>query len=269
MNEWQIIPEIVGCNAALRRAALKAMETVEAGHSLLIEGAPGTGRRLLARCAWARRKPGSRSLFTMDCRLFGSEATEETLLGATAAMGTTHPRIHSGMHGGVLLLHVEELNRQTQERVLRLIEAQRQRNSGVQLLMTCATEENLREALLPAFSGLVQRVRVPALCERIEDIRPITESFLRNASPFERVRCSQAMYEKFCAYDWPGNVTQLRGVLRRLMMLPHDGFLDIGLLAELMFHDDTCYALLEGMPPASQMPGMSVMSPAADGRSIV
>ncbi len=268
MNEWQIIPEIVGCNAALRRAALKAMETIETGHSLLIEGAPGTGRRLLARCAWARRKPGPRSLFTLDCRLFGSEATEEALLGATAAMGTTRPQIHAKVNGGVLLLHVEELKHQTQERLLRLIEAQRRRNGGVQVLMTCATEEDAREPLLPALSGLVQKVRVPSLCERIEDIRPITEGFLRNASPFERVRCSQAMYEKFCSYDWPGNVTQLRSVLRRLLMLPHGGLLDVGLLAELMFRDDTCYALLQGMPPVSQMPGVHVLPPAADGRSL-
>jgi DNA-binding NtrC family response regulator len=267
MNEWQVIPEIVGCNAALRRAALKAMETVEAGHPLLIEGETGTGRRPLARCAWARRKPGPRALFTLDCRLFGSEATEEALLGATAATGAP---IHSGIKGGVLLLHVEELAHKTQERLLRLIEAQRKRSSGgLQLLMTCAPEDISHEALLPALPGLVQTVRVPALRERIEDIRPITESFLRNASPFERVRCSQAMFEKFCGFDWPGNVTQLRAVLRRMMTLPHGGLLDVGLLAELMFRDDTCYALMQGMPPVQQMPGASMMPSAADGRSLV
>ncbi len=97
-------------------------------------------------------------------------------------------------------------------------------------------------------------IHVPALRERPEDIRAIAEAFLRNASPFERIRCSQALIDRFCAYDWPGNVTELRSTLRRLLLEPHDGLLDVRHLADLMCRDESCFAMLQGgFRPGSQI----------------
>jgi DNA-binding NtrC family response regulator len=251
MKDWHIIPEIVGCNATLRMAAMQAVDAVEQGRHFLVEGEAGSGRRLLARSAWCRRSPGARSLFTLDCRMFPSGGTEALLFGERSSSDatTTHlckPSLAAG--GGLLLLHAEFLTLKTQGRLAHALSQSLLLPPGesVQLLMTCTPPAHPPLALHSDLAGLLLRVRVPTLRERVEDIRAIAESFLRDASPLERIRCSQALIDRFCGYDWPGNVTELRSVLRHLLLEPHNGLLDVRHLADLMCRDETCFALLQG-----------------------
>ena len=97
MKDWQIIPEMVGCNASLRMAAIQAVDAVEQGRHLAVEGEPGTGRRLLARSAWGRRSPGTASLFTLDCRIFGADGAY--VFDALSQGRHAHPHQHRGQFG--------------------------------------------------------------------------------------------------------------------------------------------------------------------------
>jgi DNA-binding NtrC family response regulator len=259
MNDWQIIPEIIGCNANLRLAVMQMMDALEDGRHVVLEGEPGSGRRMLARSAWSRRSPGARSLFTLDCHIFGGDATEGLLFGEHSS-ADTHPMLHGGrfnlsMSGGLLLLHANELAVRTQTRLAQALDPLlcKPRGVGMQLMITCTPLADGSLPIYPGLASMLRRIQLPALRERIEDIRPITEAFLRNASPFENVRCSQALIERFCEYDWPGNVTELRSVLRRLLLEPHNGFLDVRHLADLICRDKSCFALMQGVPPAVHM----------------
>jgi DNA-binding NtrC family response regulator len=252
MKDWQIIPEMVGCNASLRMAAIQAVEAVEQGRHLVVEGEPGTGRRLLARSAWSRRSPGAASLFTLDCRIFGADGAEALLFGERSSKGA-HTTIHLGrvnlaMGGGLLLLHAESLPLKTQERLAKSLEKflLYPRGEALQLLMTCSPSLHAPLSLHPELAAMLMRIRMPALRERVEDIRAIADAFLRNASPLETVRCSQALIDKFCSYNWPGNITELRSVLRRLALEAHHGLLDVRHLADLMCRDESGFSLLQG-----------------------
>jgi DNA-binding NtrC family response regulator len=257
MKNWQIIPEIVGCNAPLRMAAMQAVDAVEQVRHFVVEGEPGSGRRLLARSAWCRRSPGVRSLFTLDCRMFSSGGTESLLFGERSS-SSAHTTIQLGklnlaMGGGLLLLHAELLPLKTQGRLAHALNRYlcRPRSEGIQLLMTCAPALHAPLSLHPDLAELLLQIHVPPLRERVEDIRAIAESFLHNLAPFDRVRCSQALIERFCCYAWPGNITELRSVLRRLLLENHNGLLDLRHLAKLMYRDETCFALLQGGHPSS------------------
>jgi len=252
MKDWQIIPEMVGCNAGLRMAAIQAVDAVEQGRHLALEGEPGTGRRLLARSAWGRKSPGAGSLFTLDCRIFSADGAEALLFGERSATGP-HTTIRLGRlnlaaGGGLLLLHAESLPLKTQGRLAQSLGQYLlyPRGEAIQLLMTCAPSLHAPLSLHPELAALLVRVRVPALRERVDDIRAIAEAFLRTASPFETTRCSQALIDKFCAYSWPGNITELRAVLRRLVLEAHHGLLDVRHLADLMCRDENCFSLLQG-----------------------
>ncbi len=252
MEDWQIVPEIVGCNAALRMAALRAAHAVEEGRHVVLEGEVGTGRRLLARSAWYQRSPGARSLFTLDCRIFPAEDAEALLFGERITSGA-HTTIQLGKlnlaaGGGLLLLNAEYLSLATQKRLARTLEDSllRPRGEGVQLLMTCAPSSHAPLLFHPELAALLLRIHVPPLRERAEDIRAIAEAFLCHECPFERIVCSQELIEKFCAYHWPGNIFELRSVLRRLLLESHSGVLDVCHVAGLMGRDQNCLSLLQG-----------------------
>ncbi len=276
MKDWQIIPEIVGCNAPLRMAAMQAVDAVEQGRHFVIEGEPGSGRRLLARSAWCRQSPGAHSLFTLDCRMFRNDGAELLLFGERAKSGA-HSVIHLGklnlsMGGGLLLLHAEFLPLKTQGRLAQTMENHlfRPRGEGIQLLLTTTPSLPTQGSLHPDLAGMLLLLRVPPLRERVEDIRALAEAFLRSASPFEKIRCSQALIDRFCAYDWPGNVTELRSVLRRLLLQPHSGLLDVRHLADLICRDERCFGFLQGTPRSvSAQPGSGLLRGASpESRSL-
>jgi len=276
MRDWQTIPEIVGRNSALRMAAMQAVDAVEQGRHFVVEGEAGSGRRLLARSAWCRRSPGARSLFTLDCRMVGDDGAEAILFGERST-GSAHATVHLGklglaMGGGLLLLHAEYLPRKTQARLARTLENHlfRPSGEGIQLLLTATSTLDSSLSLHPDLAGMLMRVRVPALRERVEDIRAIAETFLRNASPFEKISCSQALVDRFCAYDWPGNVTELRSVLRRLLLQPHSGLLDVRHLADLICRDESCFGFLQGTNRVipSQNGGSFSVHPSSQNRSL-
>jgi two-component system repressor protein LuxO len=251
MKNWQMIHEIVGCNATLRMAAMQAVDAVEQGRHFVVEGEPGTGRRLLARSAWCHRSPGVRSLFTLDCSIFPADGAETLLFGGSYSR-STHATAQSGKlnlrgGGGLLLLHAESLPLKTQGRLARLLDQHLgcPSQEATQLLMTCGPALDASPSLHPDLDALLVRVRVPALRERVEDIRALAETFLHYAAPFDRVRCSQALIDRFCSYDWPGNITELHTVLRRLLLENHNGLLDVRHLVDLMHRDESCFALLQ------------------------
>jgi DNA-binding NtrC family response regulator len=274
MKDWHNIPEIVGCNALLRMAAIQAVDAAEQGRHFVVEGEPGSGRRLLARSAWCRRSPGVRSLFTLDCRMFSSGGAEMLLFGERSSIGN-HTTIQLGKlnlsaGGGLLLLHVESLPYKAQNRLAHMLGESlfRTRSESLQMLVTCAPDAPGKDSLSPDLAALLVRIRVPALRERVEDIRALAEAFLHNAAPFDRIRCSQALIDRFCGYDWPGNVTELRSVLRRLLLEPHNGLLDVRHLAELMWRDDTSFALMQGGQHSPHLDPSLLSHPSAGSRSL-
>jgi two-component system response regulator AtoC/two-component system response regulator HupR/HoxA len=239
---------------------MQTADALEQGGHVVIEGETGSGRRLLARSTWQRRTPGARSLFTLDCHMFGGATAEELLFGdhsgSNNRFALNPERFHLAMSGGLLLLHAEKLSVRAQTRLAQAIDPllSRPRGTGMQMIVTCTPQPAGALPLYPGLANILLPVRMPPLRERIEDIRPIAESFLRNASPFERVHCSQALIDKFCAYQWPGNVTELRSVLRRLLLEAHHGLLDVRHVADLMCRDATCFALMQGVHSTMEMP---------------
>jgi two-component system nitrogen regulation response regulator GlnG len=251
MDDWQIIPEIVGCNAGLRMVAMRAADAIEDGRHLALEGEIGTGRRLLARSAWNQRRSGVGSLFTLDCRIFPADDAEALLFGERVSSGS-HTTIRLGKlnlakGGGLLLLNAEYLSLETQGRLARTLGEGLlcPRGEGVQLVMTCAPCSPEPLLFHPELAALLRRVHVPALRERRDDIRAIAEAFVGQESPLERIACSQALIDKLSAYHWPGNISELRSVLRRLLREPHSGVLDVRHLNDSMCRTESCFSLLQ------------------------
>ena len=93
MKEWQVIPEIVGCNAMLRMAAMQAIDAVELERHFVVEGELGKRPPSPGAQRVVRGSPGARSLFTLDCRMFQSDGAEMLLFGSALPAALSLPSI--------------------------------------------------------------------------------------------------------------------------------------------------------------------------------
>lgn len=249
MEHWQITPEITGRDPVLRHAIVQALDAVRLGHHLLIEGEPGSGRRLLARCAWSRHGHGEQTMLTVNCQMFGAEAVESLIFGDGKQRHSSTDMLTVPLSGGLLLLQVESLPKVTQFRLGAALSRQRAVAGPprLQVILAGTAVPSLTSELL-LVPGLT-RVWVPPLRQRTGDIPALVEVFLRQISPYERILCSPELMDRLCGYDWPENVAELRSVIRRLLMLPHHGYLDVAELMSLVCQDGRSLGLIHGIPP--------------------
>jgi DNA-binding NtrC family response regulator len=139
-------------------------------------------------------------------------------------------------HGGTLFLdEIGEMSPATQSKLLRVLEARRILRVGgseeipVDVRILTATHRDLdsmvergefRQDLLFRLNAF--SIRVPPLRERTEDILPMSEVFLREASqslssPSLSISASAARL--LCSYHWPGNVRELKNAMERAAVL--------------------------------------------------
>jgi two-component system response regulator HydG len=146
--------------------------------------------------------------------------------------------------GGTLFLdEVGDMPMATQVKLLRVLEDSQITRVGdnkpikVNVRLVSATNRDLEEAVESGDfrRDLYYRIKVitihlPSLRERREDIVPLVDHFRkqfvkRHGKPVKNI--SPAVSRKLFAYDWPGNVRQLRNAVETMVVLDTDGLLDV------------------------------------------
>ena len=123
----------------------------------------------------------------------------------------------------------------------------------VNVRILSATNRNLEDAIAAGTfrSDLYHRlkvvtIRLPTLRERSQDIPILIDHFIRQfaAQHDKQIKgMSPAARRKLLAYDWPGNVRQLRNVVESMVVVDYDGLLDL---------DDLPEELAEPAEPAAE-----------------
>ena len=137
--------------------------------------------------------------------------------------------------GTIFLDEIGELSLATQVKLLRVLEERTIRPLGsnlsikINVRIIAATHRNLLEEMRRNqfrddlyFRLAVLPINIPPLRERLEDIIPLSNHFIRrfNEKLDSSVKgiSSQAV-EKFLAYSWPGNARELQNVIERALIL--------------------------------------------------
>ena len=210
---------------------------------VLITGANGTGKELVARSLHAMSARSAMPYIEVNCAAIPSELIESELFGHEKGSFTSAIKQHKGKFeqadGGTLFLdEIGDMSLAAQAKVLRVLQEKKLSRVGsdkdiqVDVRVIAATNKNLveeiakgnfREDLYHRLSVIV--IKVPSLDERKSDIPELVEYFSaqigresgRGPVPFtpEAVKALQDR-------NWPGNIRELRNVVERLLILGGD-----------------------------------------------
>ena len=202
---------LVGSSQAMRELYVVLERLAPANLSVLLEGEKGTGKELAARALHEVGTRASGPFVTVRCSAIPPELADGVLAELDAAAG-----------GTFFLDDVAALAPDLQTKLDRVLD----RAGDVRLIS--ATWQSLRELVNcgafreDLYFRLAQaRVRVPALRERAEDIKPLVLHFL-SSIPWEekaaRAFASDAL-EAIAQRPLPGNVRELRSTVERVARL--------------------------------------------------
>jgi two-component system response regulator AtoC len=232
------LPTIVGQSPAVREVLSMISRVAQSDSPVLIHGESGTGKELVARSIHLRSRRAGRPFVSINCGALPDTLLETELFGhkrgAFSGAVTSRVGLFEAAHGGTLFLdEIGEMSPAMQVRLLRTLDSGEVRRVGeerafhVDVRIVAATAKdlnreegagNFRRDLFYRVSTVV--VPVPPLRRRREDIPLLVGHFL---APFARagkaLTFSHEAMERLVAYDWPGNIRELRNLIERLQIL--------------------------------------------------
>lgn len=233
-------------SAGMKRVVTQIEALADTAATVLIRGESGTGKELVARALHVDSKRHEGPYVAVNCGAFADNLLESELFGHekgafTGAVATYKGAFERADGGTLFLDEIGDAPASVQVKLLRALEEKEIRRVGgketfkVNVRLVSATNKDLdamvaegtfREDLLYRLN--VVTLAVPPLRERRADIRPLADRFIaRSAS--ENGKTITAIrpdfFEALEAYNWPGNVRQLRNVVESAVLLSVDGVL--------------------------------------------
>jgi len=234
------LENIIGSSQAMEEVFDTVQQVAPARTTVLIEGESGTGKELIAR-ALHRLSPRKNGPFVaVHCAAFSESLLESELFGHekgafTNAMSQRKGRFELADGGTLFLDEVGEIDLETQVKLLRVLEERAfERVGGTSLVeidvrLIAATNRNLRDMVDSGefredlyYRLNVVRVPLPPLRERDSDLMLLMRHFLESFCEENGKEISGVTPEAMDAleaYDWPGNIRELRNVVERMVVL--------------------------------------------------
>ncbi len=231
---------LTGESALIAHVRSQVERVAPTGSRVMISGPAGSGKEVVARMIHARSRRSIGPFVVMNCATLNPGRFEEELFGMEAGSDpSVHPRragVLERAHGGTLLLdEVSDMPLETQGKIVRALQDQTFERLGgsarvkVDVRVLSTTNRDLqaeigagrfREDLY--YRLAVVPVRVPALRERREDVPTLALHFIGRSAESSGIPVRALSADTLAAlqaYDWPGNVRQLRNLMDWLLIM--------------------------------------------------
>jgi len=238
-------PELIGQSPSFLKLIESATRVAASDSFVLIQGASGTGKELIANLIHRRSPRSNRPFVALNCASIPDSLLESELFGHEKGAFTNAINTKQGLvevaNGGTLFLdEVGDISPSIQPKLLRFLETGEFRRVGgtnllsVDVRIVTATNKDLREEVsVGKFrEDLLYRLNVftlfvPTLAERKDDIPVLAEYFLQRKSKTKNPKklTAQAL-SLLMSYDWPGNVRELEHVLEGALILSSGDYIE-------------------------------------------
>ena len=231
---------IVGQSAPMRAVFRRIEKVVRSNVTVLICGETGTGKELVAAAIHHNSHRREGPFVQLNCVAIPDALLESELFGHergafTGAVDQRRGKFELAHKGTIFLDEIGDMATGTQAKMLRVLQEREFERVGgsetvpVDVRIIAATNRDLARAVEDGsfredlyFRLNVLAIRLPALRERKDDIHLLVAHFVAEFAreedkavrgfTDEAIRC-------LVAYDWPGNVRQLRGIVHSAVVL--------------------------------------------------
>ena len=228
--------QLSGTSGSINQVRATLRRVAPTGSRVLISGPAGVGKEVAARMLHSWSPRANAPFVVVSAARMTPERVEEELFGSERPDGSTSSGLLERAHGGTLFLdEIADMPVTTQGKILRVLTDQSfnrvggQRQVKVDVRVLSATARNLTAEIDSGrfredfyYRLNVVPVFIPALAERREDIPGLVEHFVARYAAERRVPTPDVTVDAMAAlqaYDWPGNVRQLRNIVERTIIL--------------------------------------------------
>jgi len=236
------IGQMIGQSQAMRVVFEQIRKVAESDSIVLITGESGTGKELVASAIHDHSRRRQNPFVAVNVSALPESLIESELFGYVrgAFTGAAEDRIgrFQAAHQGTLFMdEIGDFPIKLQPKLLRVLESLSFSPIGsnlekhVDVRLIAATSRNIQEMIANDLfrSDLFHRLNVlsielPPLRDRPDDIPVLMEYFLKDCAKRHmrnQPEISPELMEFFKAYDWPGNVRQLRNAIENMLVMGH------------------------------------------------
>lgn len=227
--------------------------------TVLILGETGTGKELIAKLIHASSLRNKKEIVAINSRSVNETLLESEFFGHEKGSFTDAKERKTGflelVNGGTLFLdEIGDMSYSLQTKLIRAIEEKKIRPVGsnkeiiVSFRLVCATNKNIEKLISEGkfredFHYRIREfvVRLPPLRERISDIKILAKYFMEewcNENHRDILIIPEYEAAKLRNYNWPGNIRELRQVVRNACLLSLSGTLKFENILSVNTNDD-------------------------------
>ena len=225
--------------------------------TILIIGKTGTGKEVIARAIHHQSPRRNRPFIATSCAALPESLLESEFFGHergsfTGAVERKKGKFEAGDKGTLFLDEIGEINANIQIHLLRVLEEKKITRVGgneeinVDVRVIAATNRNLKASIEQGrfredlyYRLNVVTIDLPPLKDRMEDILPLAEHFLKKYAEenSKRIKTFSDDVVKFMLnYSWPGNVRELENMIERGVILSKNTAITLDELPQDIIH---------------------------------
>jgi DNA-binding NtrC family response regulator len=244
LNGKKVVKESMGQSKEIQKVVELAEIVCHTNMTVILEGKSGTGKELFARMIHQNSPRKEKPFVAVDCGAIPETLFESEMFGYekgafTGAVSSKKGRFEHANGGTLFLDEISNLPIVSQSKFLRAIQEKKIQRLGskkevsIDIRIIVASNHLLEESVekgefrVDLFHRLNEfKIELPTLIQRKDDIPVLVAYFIAEANKElgKSVESLSAQsYEILMAYNWPGNIRELKNVINRAVLMANSG----------------------------------------------